>query len=127
MAKNNVEIKNPLASMGLDDVIRGFTDPNSHKEVKVEREEETIEDAEPQPQPAMSPAPARRGKKKFEDFLQEYTNVSEQGSAIWLPKEVKKKLEVIRANSSRSIPLRALAAAMIMAYVNENEDKLNKL
>ena len=42
MAKNNVEIKNPLASMGLDDVIRGFTDPNSHKEVKVERRREQI-------------------------------------------------------------------------------------
>jgi hypothetical protein len=44
-----------------------------------------------------------------------------------LPKEVKKKLEIIRLNAERTIPLRALASAIIMTYIQENEEKLNQL
>jgi hypothetical protein len=67
------------------------------------------------------------GMKRFEENLDKYTGVSEQGVAIWLPKEVNKRLEMIRANADRNIPLRSLAAAIIMTYIEENESKLDEL
>ena len=63
----------------------------------------------------------------FEGWLENYTGVKEQGQAIWVPSEVKKKLERIRVNASKNIPLRSLAAAMIMMYITEHEDEINKL
>ena len=62
-----------------------------------------------------------------EENLAKYTGISEQGFAIWLPKEVKKRLELIRLNAHRNIPLRSLAAAIIMTYIEENEESLNEL
>ncbi len=52
----------------------------------------------------------KRGKKAFEENLAKYTGISEQGFAIWLPKEVKKRLELIRLNAHRNIPLRSLCS-----------------
>lgn len=66
-------------------------------------------------------------EKRFEENLQRYTGVSEQGVAIWIPKEVKKKLEIIRANSDRNIPVRSLAATIIMTYIEENEKMIDEL
>jgi hypothetical protein len=65
--------------------------------------------------------------KRFEENLDKYTGVSEQGVAIWLPKEVKKRLEIIRVNADRNIPLRSLAAAIIMTYIEENENLIENL
>lgn len=107
--------------MGLDDIVRNITATGSSAEPdKKDTGAET--DA-----PKKAGKPRRGGMKTFEENLAKYTGINEQGIAIWLPKEVKKKLEMIRINASRSIPLRSLAAAIIMTYIAENEDKLNEL
>lgn len=122
MAKNNrPEIDNPLASMGLDDIVRNITATGSSMETdkKGTDEDDGITKKTRKP---------RRGRMKtFEENLAKYTGINERGIAIWLPKEVKKKLEIIRVNANRNIPLRSLAAAIIMTYVAENENKLNEL
>lgn len=109
--KDRPTIENPLANMGLDEIVRGMTST-----------EET---------PIQEPVKKKVSKKKatglLEENLSKFTGVSEQGVAIWLPKEVKKRLEVIRANADRNIPLRSLAAAIIMTYIEENEAKLSEL
>ncbi len=67
------------------------------------------------------------GWKKFIEGLEDYTGVRGQGSAVWLPTEVKKLIEQLRANSERNIPIRALAAAMIVAFIEEHRKELNGL
>ena len=67
------------------------------------------------------------GWKKFTDGLEDYTGVKGQGAAVWLPTEVKKRIEQLRANSERNIPIRALAAAMIVAFIEEHRKELNGL
>lgn len=122
MAKNNrPEIGNPLASMGLDDIVRNITATGDGVETV---KKDTGEEADA---PKKAGKSRRGGMKAFEENLAKYTGINEQGIAIWLPKEVKKRLEMIRINASRSIPLRSLAAAIIMTYISENEDKLNEL
>ena len=116
------EIGNPLAGMGLDEIVRNITAP---EKAAVEIDKETAGET---PDTPRKPGKSRRGgMKAFEENLARYTGVNEQGIAIWLPKEVKKKLELIRVNASRNIPLRSLASAIIMTYISENEDKLNSL
>lgn len=122
MAKNNrPEIGNPLASMGLDDIVRNITATGDGVETV---KKDTGEEADA---PKKAGKSRRGGMRAFEENLTKYTGINEQGIAIWLPKEVKKKLEMVRINASRSIPLRSLAAAIIMTYISENEDKLNEL
>lgn len=122
MGKNNrPPIDNPLANMGLDDIVRGITAVGNDAEAVKESVGETSE------APKKTSKPRRGGMRVFEENLAKYTGINEQGIAIWLPKEVKKKLELIRVNASRNIPLRSLAAAIIMTYVTENEEKLNEL
>lgn len=106
-------IENPLANMGLDDIVRELTFNEDNE--KSEKD-----------------GPAKRrsraaSKKNFENYLDKYIGISEQGAAIWMPKEVKKKLEIIRANADRNIPLRSLAAAIIMAYIDENKNIMDNL
>jgi hypothetical protein len=67
------------------------------------------------------------GWKKFTEGLEDYTGVKGQGAAVWLPTEVKKLIEQLRANSERNIPIRALAAAMIVAFIEEHRKELNGL
>ena len=67
------------------------------------------------------------GWKKFTEGLEDYTGVKGQGAAVWLPTEVKKQIEQLRANSERNIPIRALAAAMIVAFMEEHRKELNSL
>ena len=117
--------------MGLDDIVRGITTPGKDKEPVV--------DANGDPAAERETKRRKRGKKAFEENLAKYTGISEQGFAIWLPKEVKKRLELmlpkevkkrlelIRLNAHRNIPLRSLAAAIIMTYIEENEESLNEL
>lgn len=136
--KNHPVIDNPLASLGLDDIVRGITSPKP----AVTPEPETTPSEPEEPKPVAEEisevteevieAPRktfrRRGNMKlFEENLAKYTGISEQGIAIWMPKEVKKRLELIRINADRNIPLRSLAAAIIMTYIAENEDKLDNL
>ena len=116
------EIGNPLAGIGLDEIVRNMTAPES---IVAETGQETA--GEVPDAPKKTGKPRRGSMKAFEENLAKYTGINEQGVAIWLPKEVKKKLELIRVNASRNIPLRSLAAAIIMAYIAENEDKLNEL
>ena len=119
MAKNNrPEIDNPLANMGLDDIVRGITAPDKGKAV-VNTDESPAAEKEAKRH--------KKGKNAFEENLAKYKGISEQGYAIWLPKDVKKRLELIRINANRNIPLRSLAAAIIMTYIEENEEKLNGL
>ena len=67
------------------------------------------------------------GWKKFTEGLEDYTGVKGQGAAVWLPTEVKKQIEQLRANSERNIPIRALAAAMIVAFMEEHRKELSSL
>ena len=122
MAKNNrPEIGNPLASMGLDDIVRNITAAGNGAETD-KKDTSTETDT-----PKKASKARRGGMRALEENLAKYTGINEQGIAIWLPKEVKKKLEIIRVNASRNIPLRSLAAAIIMTYITETEDKLTEL
>lgn len=122
MAKNSrPAIDNPLANMGLDDIVRNITASGN---IENADKKETGKDTDA---PKKAGKSRRGGMKYLEANLAQYTGISEQGVAIWLPKEVKKRLELIRVNASRNIPLRTLAAAIIMTYIEENEDKLNEL
>ncbi|MBR2946403.1 MAG: hypothetical protein IKC18_06995 [Bacteroidaceae bacterium] len=118
MGKNNRPVvENPLANMGLDEIVRGIT-----SETSATPSENTKVSSDKKKSKAT-----RRGNKLFEENLAKYTGVSEQGVAIWLPKEVKKQLELVRLNASKNIPLRALASAIITTYIAENEEKINGL
>ena len=65
--------------------------------------------------------------KKFMTLLDDYTGVKGQGAAVWIPTEVKKQIELIRANAKANIPIRAIAAAMIMAFIAEHRRELQGL
>jgi len=127
MAKNNrPQAANPLAGMGLEDIVRSMT---STEAASTETEENIVEAEAATSEKDEKTAPKRRrgSLKAFEENLAKYKGLNEQGFAIWLPREVKKKLEIIRLNAERTIPLRALASAIIMTYIQENEEKLNQL
>lgn len=114
-------IDNPLANMGLDQIVRGITQPKVTKDIQDEQEQEEKVSTE------KKAKTKRTSKKLFKENIAKYTGVGGQGEAIWLPKEVKKELEKIRVNSSRNIPLRTLASAIIMTYIEENKEKLENL
>lgn len=65
--------------------------------------------------------------KKFMALLEDYTGVKGQGAAVWIPTEVKKRIEFVRANAKTNIPIRALAAAMIVAFIDEHRNELKTL
>lgn len=65
--------------------------------------------------------------KKFTALLEDYTGVKGQGAAVWIPTEVKKRIEYVRANAKTNIPIRALAAAMIVAFIDEHRNDLKTL
>lgn len=82
--------------------------------------------------PAQEPAPVQEQEQpanitNFAERIEKYTGVKEQGQAIWVPAEVKKELEMIRVKASKNIPLRSLAAAMIMAFISEHPEEIEKL
>ena len=64
---------------------------------------------------------------KFLENMIKYTGVKEQGSAVWLPSDVKKRLDDFRATAKRNIPIRTLVSAIVMAFLDENESKLKEL
>ena len=122
---NRPQVENPLANMGLDDIVRGITSPQVATET-----EEAKEASEIDPESETEELSSNQGKeqrkrrtkaeKLFQANFDKYARVGEQGTAIWLPKEVKKKLELICAQSDKNIPIRSLAAAVIMTYIEEN-------
>lgn len=65
--------------------------------------------------------------KRFTALLEDYTGVKGQGAAVWIPTEVKKRIEFVRANAKTNIPIRALAAAMIVAFIDEHRNELKTL
>jgi hypothetical protein len=67
------------------------------------------------------------GFKVFKDNLEIYTGVKGQGLAIWVPSEVKKQVELLCAKAKTNIPIRSMAAAMIMAFIEEHRRELNNL
>lgn len=68
MAKNNrPTIDNPLASMGLDDIVRGITASGNDTEAVTENANEISET------PKKTGKPRRGGKKAFEENLARYT------------------------------------------------------
>ena len=82
--------------------------------------------------PAQEPAPVQEQEQpanitSFAERIEKYTGVKEQGQAIWVPAEVKKELEMIRVKASKNMPLRSLAAAMIMAFISEHPEEIEKL
>ena len=70
---------------------------------------------------------ASREWRRFTEGLDEFTGMKGQGSAVWIPTEVKKRIELIRANARANIPIRALAAAMIVAFIEEHRKELGSL
>ncbi len=65
--------------------------------------------------------------KFFKENLDNYTGVKGQGLAIWVPAEVKKQVEILCAKAKTNIPIRAMAAAMIMTFIEEHRRELNAL
>ena len=82
---------------------------------------------EDSPEATASPAIAAREWRRFTEGLEEFTGVKGQGSAVWIPTEVKKRIELLRANARENIPIRALAAAMIVAFIEEHQRELGSL
>ena len=112
--KERPVVENPLANMGLDEIVREITT--------------TEDDIKNGKDGAAKTRRSKAGTRKiFDSNLEKYIGISEQGAAIWLPKEVKKNLELLRANADRNIPLRSLAAAIIMSYISENEHLMKTL
>lgn len=63
----------------------------------------------------------------LEGWVKKYTGVKEQGIAVWIPKDVKKELERLRANANDTMPLRALATALIKYAIQQHEDEIKQL
>ena len=95
----SIPVTNPLATISLDEFVREETGKKS------------------------TSTPSDK-KKEILENLEKYTGVKEQGVAVWIPKEVKKRLEFCRAKSDKNIPLRSLAAAIIMTYIDEVESNI---
>ena len=76
---------------------------------------------------AASSISTSREWRRFTEGLDEFTGVKGQGSAVWIPTEVKKRIELIRANARTNLPIRALAAAMIVAFIEEHRQELGSL
>ncbi len=127
--KDRPQAANPLAGMGLEDIVRQMTTSDTPSNGTIEDVVENNEQENEAEDTQGKAAPKRRrgNLKAFEENLGKYKGLNEQGFAIWLPRDVKKKLELIRLKASRTIPLRALASAIIMTYIQENEEKLNQL
>ena len=132
MNNNRPQVENPLASMGLDDIVRGITSPQPATVIETAEEAtETGSANDSDPQSVNQGKEQRKRRTKSEKLFQmnfdKYAKVGEQGTAIWLPKEVKKKLELICAQSDKNIPIRSLAATIIMTYIEENEEIISNL
>ena len=123
MAKKEYKPRNPLTSIGA----KGLTLPEFVKsEVEKVYEETGTDNVSCTPIPVMKINKDDEWKK-FHDSLSAFTHIHEKGVAIWVPKVVKKQLELIRAKAKSNVPIRALAAAMIVLFAEEHEEMMDNL
>ncbi len=112
MANDKKKQNNPLMSKGtgksLAEMVAEVT--NDSPEVEVSQKAKSV-----------------NGFKVFKENLEIYTGVKGQGLAIWVPSEVKKQVELLCAKAKTNIPIRSMAAAMIMAFIEEHRRELNNL
>ena len=112
MANTKRTSKNPLMTGGtgktLAEMVAEVT--NERKEEKIVQKPKTI-----------------NSFKVFKENLDTYTGVKGQGLAIWVPAEVKKQVEMLCAKAKTNIPIRSMAAAMIMTFIEEHRKELNSL
>ena len=87
------------------------------------------ESAKNDPKPAGKKEPTQKDVmwKNFETNLEKFTGAKGQGTAVWLPDELTKRLKVISAAASRNLPVRAMTAAIVATFLNEFEKKIKKL
>ena len=65
--------------------------------------------------------------KSFEANLDQYTGTKGQGTAVWLPNDIVKRMKIVSAEATRNLPIRAMAAAMTATFLDEFEKKMRKL
>ncbi len=63
-------------------------------------------------------------RKKTEKILK---TVREKGAAVWLPEEVKERLDKLRMSTVAKPHIRSLAAAIIVTFLDEYEQKVREL
>ncbi len=112
MANEKKNSKNPLMTKGTG---------KSLAEMVAEVTNDSIEEQ------AVPSAKTINGFKVFKENLELYTGVKGQGLAIWVPSDVKKQVELLCAKAKTNIPIRSMAAAMIMAFIEEHRRELNNL
>lgn len=112
MVNEKKSSKNPLMAKGMGKSLAEMV-----AEVTSDSTEEQI----------ASKAKAVNGFKVFKDNLELYTGVKGQGLAIWVPADVKKQVELLCAKAKTNIPIRAMAAAMIMAFIEEHRREFGSL
>ena len=56
---------------------------------------------------------------KFLENMIKYTGVKEQGSAVWLPSDVKKRVDDFRATAKRNIPIRMQSCYYVLWFLAE--------
>jgi hypothetical protein len=112
MANDKKNLKNPLMSK---------TSGKSLAEMVAEVTNNNAEDQ------TATKAKSINGFKVFKENLELYTGVKGQGLAIWVPADVKKQVEILCAKAKTNIPIRSMAAAMIMAFIEEHRRELNSL
>ena len=121
MARKEKKPKNPLTTIGanmpsLPGNIKSDVG-NTHEEVETDNV-------------SCTPLPLIKKDdqwKKFQELLVNFTNIHEKGEAVWIPKEVKKQLDLIRAKAKSNVPIRALAAAMIVVFIEKHKETLDNL
>lgn len=109
MANEKKSPKNPLMGKSLAEMVAEVTNDNADE------------------QTAPKAKQAINGFKVFKENLEMYTGVKGQGLAIWVPSDVKKQVELLCAKAKTNIPIRSMAAAMIMAFIEEHRRELNSL
>lgn len=112
MANEKKNSKNPLMTKRAE---------KSLAEMVAEVTNDSIEEQ------AAPSAKTINGFKVFKENLELYTGVKGQGLAIWVPSDVKKQVELLCAKAKTNIPIRSMAAAMIMAFIEEHRRELNNL
>ena len=60
----------------------------------------------------------------FLSYCTKYATVREKGAAVWLPEDVKRRLEDLRKTSNAKLPIRSMAAAIIMTFLDDNEERV---
>ncbi len=74
-----------------------------------------------------SPADDSQMWMDFKSYMVTYTGVKEQGSAVWLPSDVKKRLDKVRGSAKRNIPVRTMVSAIVMSFLDEYEKGIKEM